>query len=161
MQVFPAKLKTQEVIPAFELPSARGGTVGPRTYRRQRNLVLIVFHDGRCRVCRDLLAQLADQYEEFRALNAEVLAISTLSADDARAIANTLNLPFHLLYDSSGQVVDRFTYRDPKTGRPAPSIVVTDRFGAVYTTIQVDEDNPPQPEQILDWLRFIEIQCPE
>ena len=161
MPALPAKLTTQQVIPSFYLPSAQGATVGPRTYQRRRNLVLFFFHDGQCRVCKELLVELAQRYHDFHDANAEVLAISTVSADQARKIVDDLRLPFPLLYDLAGTIVDRFTYFDPATGRPVPVIVVTDRFGAVYSTIQVDETQPPTAEDVLAWLRFIELQCPE
>lgn len=161
MSALPAKLRTEQVIPSFYLPSARGATIGPRTYQRRRNLVLFFFHDGQCQVCQALLEEFARRYQDIQDANAEVMAVSTVSAEQARAIAADLNLPFPLLYDPPGSVVDRFTYSDPSTRRPVPVIVVTDRFGAVYTSIQVDEAQPPTVEEVLAWLRFIELQCPE
>lgn len=161
MPVLPTKLRTEQVIPSFYLPSAQGATIGPRTYQRHRNLVLFFFHDGQCQVCKALLVEFARRYQDFHDANAEVLAISTVTADQARTIVDDLHLPFPLLYDPAGSTVDQFTYFDPAIRRPVPVIVVTDRFGAVYSTIQVDETQPPTAEDVLAWLRFIELQCPE
>ena len=162
MPVLLPKLQRDEVIPSFQLPSTRGVSIGPRSYyRRRRNLVIFFFHDGQCQVCKGILDNLARHYSEFKENNAEVLGVSSVRQDEAMALTQTLKLPFPLLFDSTGEVVDRFTHREPRTGRPVPTIIITDRFGAVYTTIQVEESNPPRMEEILDWVKFIELQCPE
>ncbi|HEX2986783.1 MAG TPA: redoxin domain-containing protein [Chloroflexota bacterium] len=161
MQVLPGKLKAEELIPSFTLPSAGGSMIGPRMYHHRRSLVLFFFHDGRCQVCERLLTDFAGRYDEIRSENGEVLAVTTASAGDARAMANRLNLPFPLLYDTSGKVVERFTQVEQDSGRVVPSVVITDRFGAVYTTLLVHETKPPSADAVLEWLNFIELQCPE
>lgn len=161
MPVLIPKLRRDEVIPSFQLPSTRGVSLGPRTYRRRYNLVLFFFHDGQCQVCKSVLDDLARCYSEIKQNNAEVLGVSTIRQDEAMTLAQALRLPFPLLSDSTGEVVDRFTHREPRTGRPLPTIIITDRFGAVYTTIYVEEHNPPRMAEILDWIKFIELQCPE
>jgi hypothetical protein len=37
-----------------------------------------------------------------------------------------------------------------------------DRYGEVYAAYRLEGDTvPPTTEELLEWLRFIELQCPE
>jgi hypothetical protein len=47
-------------------------------------------------------------------------------------------------------------------GVPAPSVLLVDRWGEVYhIDAQPSESQLPDPDAILEWLRFTQSQCPE
>jgi peroxiredoxin len=156
------KLKLQEVVPDFDLPSTKNGKVGLWSYKQKLNMVLLFFHGRDCKGCIDLLQELARDYARYQDDEAEILAVTTMPLDEARALADQLHLPFPILSDPTGKTVERFTYLDEATGGPVPSLFVLDRFGAVYTqAIAEREDQLPSSDEVLEWLGLIEAQCPE
>jgi hypothetical protein len=47
-------------------------------------------------------------------------------------------------------------------GCATPAVFVTDRFREIYATYVSSEGSAlPSAEKVIDWLRFINIQCPE
>ena len=47
-------------------------------------------------------------------------------------------------------------------GVPFPGVVVADRWGEIFFVST--ESHPtalPPPEEVLDWLRFVQVRCPE
>jgi hypothetical protein len=55
-----------------------------------------------------------------------------------------------------------YTYKDPVRKAPFPSIFITDRFGELYHQQITDEANRlPTGKETLDWLLFMDVQCPE
>jgi hypothetical protein len=53
---------------------------------------------------------------------------------------------------------------DRIAGLPAPSVVVADRWGEIVhlgASQPGREDELPQPKDLLEWIRFLRIQCPE
>jgi hypothetical protein len=47
-------------------------------------------------------------------------------------------------------------------GVPAPGVVVADRWGEVYHVKAAEQASQlPSPEELVDWLRYVQIQCPE
>jgi len=47
-------------------------------------------------------------------------------------------------------------------GMPSPGVVVADRWGEVYYVQAADRASElPAPDELLEWLRFVQIQCPE
>jgi len=123
---------------------------------------LFFFHGEECRACLDLLRGFARDYPRYQEEEAEILAITTQPTDKARSLAIRLSLPYPVLTDPTGEAVQKFTYLDPQTGGPVPSLFVVDRFGALYTqAIAEREDQLPSSDEVLDWLDLIEAQCPE
>ena len=49
-----------------------------------------------------------------------------------------------------------------EAGRPAPAVYITDRYGEVFGSYRSAGGQAlPKLEEILDWLAFINSQCPE
>lgn len=51
----------------------------------------------------------------------------------------------------------------PIAGFPCPGVVVADRWGEVVHVFQRKDvcDAEPTPDELLDWIGFVRMQCPE
>ena len=76
-------------------------------------------------------------------------------------LAQEANLPFPLLVDEDGRI-HRSAGAADKSGHPAIAIYITDRFGEVFAVYRAAEGQTmPSAQEIIKWLTFINIQCPE
>jgi hypothetical protein len=47
-------------------------------------------------------------------------------------------------------------------GAAGGAVYVADRFGEIFAALPLGAGAPPPaPDALLEWLRFIELQCPE
>lgn len=48
-------------------------------------------------------------------------------------------------------------------GVPMPGLLVADQWGEIYHVASIDADDPREadPDGLLEWLRFVQYQCPE
>ncbi len=151
-----------EMLPYFELPSARGEPIGPRRYKGRRNLVLVFLHNDDCDLCRDILGSFAEHYGEYVEEEAEVLGIVAAGQRAARQLAEQMKLPFPLLADEDGSVHrDYGAVATPTTSGLA--VYVADRYGEVQARWfdDIQHHRLPPHAEVLENLRFIGIQCPE
>lgn len=150
-----------EMVPVFQLTTTSGQVIRLRDYRHRRNLVIVLLADPACGPCRALLQQMAAEYREYRSLNTEILAILEAPPDASRQMAAELKLPFPVLVDEARQVLARYL-PGRRNGMPVLSVFITDRYGELYSQILAeDEQTVPGSDEVLDWLQFIEAQCPE
>lgn len=121
--------------PDFVLPDHRGGSF--RLSRRAGSgpLVLVFFRGHWCPYCRRYLTKLRDRHAEFVALGAEVVAVSPENTDLSRRFADEIGLPFLLLSDTEGRVIDAFgvrnTFSSARTLLPHPSVIIIAPDGRV------------------------------
>jgi len=153
-------LQKDQIIPAFTLPGADGMPHGPWDYKQRDNLVLLFIHSSEESETRGLLRTFAQHYAEFREEQCTVLAVS---ADTVLANLRTqqaLNLPFPLLADPKGEVISRYTTWDSATHTLTPSIVLTDRYGALYQRWQAQQEAalPPITELLVS-LQYLNSIC--
>jgi peroxiredoxin len=151
------KLKTHKAIPNFNLPSSRGKNIKLTDYKQRKNLVIFFFNIKNDK-SRKVLEDFKENYAKYRSSKTEILAISFGDQGEIDAP----DLPFPILYDVSGETARKYTHLDESEKRLTPSIFIADRFGALYAQIMKEktEDLPSQKE-IIDWLDFIGLQCPE
>lgn len=140
---------------SFALPARDGREVRPRDFRQRTNLVLYFFHGAGCLACRDLLADLGAHAAELRASSAKVLAIS--AAREEAAPSSTAEFgPDIVVLDDPGHAAAAAQDVEP------PAVVVADRFGEIWAAWEGDgQHRLPNAQDIIEWLEFIEIQCPE
>lgn len=148
----PARLAPGQLAPPFTLTASDGRRVRLWDYKQRRNLVLI-FLSGQDT---GVLDAVADRYAEYRDLEAEVLALLPLAAEQAQSLVPAGTLPFPLLLDPDAAVRRRYL------GEQRSGVVIIDRFGTVYAIYggETATDLPAQ-EEWLSWLRYIALQCPE
>lgn len=52
--------------------------------------------------------------------------------------------------------------RDAVANVDAPAVVVADQWGEVaYAAAAIRPEELPEPQELLDWIRFLRIRCPE
>ncbi len=114
--------------PDFALPDHRGGTYRLSDRSGSGPLVLVFFRGHWCPYCRRYLTKLRDRHTEFVELGAEVVAVSPENSDLSRRFADELTLPFPLLSDTEGRVIDAFGVRNSfssaRTLLPHPAVII-------------------------------------
>jgi peroxiredoxin len=151
----PPKLKPQGTTPLFYLPSTAGGRSGPASLRSKYNMVL-AFVDATAEG--EAYSQsLAGVYQDVLYAEARVIAVVPLPLPDASALSSRLKLPFALLADEGGETTRRMLGSEN-----ASALCVADRFGQVhYLALAHTAAALPPIKAALDWLDFIQVQCPE
>lgn len=94
-----------ERMPDFELPSVRGGTVRLSHATRERTAVLVFYRGGWCPICSTQLASLSTDYEAFRRLGAEIIAISNEEVEKGLELLKKAGPPFLLLQDPKSELL--------------------------------------------------------
>lgn len=117
--------------PDFALPDATGATMRLSDYRGKRNIVLYFYPKDETRGCTAEACSFRDNYQDFTDAGAEVIGVSSDSADSHGQFAAHHRLPFVLLSDRGGAV--RKLYGVPATMGVIPGRVtyVIDKQGIV------------------------------
>ena len=151
----PGALRTGGRTPLFSLPQTSGGRSGPAAARSKYNLVLAFVPPnpaGEAYLC-----GLALIHPDVLERDARIMAVVPLSLEVARSLASRLDLPFALLADEDGATTTRHL---GETNRAA--LCVADRYGSIYSLdLAPDASALPPVQTALDWLDFMQIQCPE
>ena len=156
-----AALLVGEIVPDFVLLTREGTSVRISDYRGKRNLVLIFCGAGISGPVRSLLRDVSESYREFAAEEVELFAVVQGAdyKDEDLDRGGTLAFPF--LLDRLGHVHDLF-------GAPAsaqdlfPLAGIVDRYGELRHVSRVgDPGGPFGAHEILDWVRYINLECPE
>lgn len=154
------KLHPEDILPAFTLPGADGMPHSPWNYKQREHLVLLFLPSATSNETRGLLGAFAREYTAFREEYCAILAITPATVIANLAIQEELNLPFPLLADPKGDVTTRYTYRDSTNGTIIPSIVLADRYNAVYRQWVAEQAaNVPPIKEILASLEYINKLC--
>lgn len=148
------RLKERELLPGFRLKSVDGTLIGPQDYRERKNLVL-VFFDIDCEPCGRFLEDAMHRYDDYLEQNAEILVIGNAPESDLRDLVKGLRLPFPVLSDPEGVVLDEYS-------NGVPTVIVTDRYGEIKMVERMDNGKMlPNQDKILSQLDLIEMQCDE
>lgn len=154
----PAGVRRGEMLPRFTLPALDGSAVSLESYRGRRNLAVVFAADGVDETpVTDLLRELRWRAHELAAEAAQLLIIVTSPSIAARRAP----LGFPTLLDAEGRIHHAVGATDG-AGRPAPAVFVTDRFREIFAAYVPERGyGLPAAQEILEWLVFINIQCPE
>lgn len=145
----------------FQLAAAGGRQVRFSDYRGRRNVVLVLTGDCRGALGPDFLSALAARYPGLVEEEAEVLAVIAAGEAQAHERIGQISFPFPLLMDPT-LGLHRSVCAVEKNGTASTAIYLTDRFGEVVAAFRTpDGDALPQTDEILKWLQFINMQCPE
>ena len=143
------------MVPLFYLPAVGGGQSGPASLRSKYNMVLVFVERGV--EGEAYLQALSAAYREIQADQARALAVVPLPLEDAARLAARLTLPYALLADDGGAT----TLRMLGEGNRA-ALCVADRYGqAFYVELAPTAASLPSVQTAMDWLDYIQIQCPE
>ena len=155
-----AGARSGEMFPGFMLSMPDGSPVELERYRGRNNLILIFAGDvlGRAGPTGPLLEDLVARSAE---LVAEVAQVLVVVASRCGVVSQGDPGPFPILVDSDAHTHRRVGATDA-AGQPAPTLFITDRFREIYATyVSAEGSALPSAEEVMEWLRFINIQCPE
>ncbi len=150
-----------QVLRDFVLPSAAGKRVQLSDCRGRANLVIVLAGARGSQPQLELLRQLASRHAAILEQETQVIAVLCCPREQAQAIKERAQLPFVVLADSEGAVHRSLGALD-RSGVPRLAVYVTDRYGEVFAAWHtVAGDASPTTQEILEWLEFINRQCPE
>lgn len=150
----------REMIPDFTLASSDGMATRISDFRGRRNLVLMFADDPASEAWLELASALARRETDLIREEAEVLIVLRASVAEVAEIKTKEKLPFRVLADREGAIHTLFGVG--ADAMRAPVIYLTDRFGEIVSIQPAAQALPlPAAREILDWLSFINSQCPE
>lgn len=153
-------LEPGHIIPSFSLPDADGMMYSPWNYKQRQHLVLLFTRNSSSSETRGLLRAFAQQYPAFREEDCSILAITPDPVIGNLHVQEELHLPFPLLGNPKGEVISHYTQWDNAAQTLYPSIVLADRYNALYQqwTAEQETDLPPI-EELLAALRYLNNLC--
>jgi peroxiredoxin len=100
---------------------------------------------------------LQEDYSQFTALNAEILAISVEEPDIGRYLSQLLQLQYPVLSDTDHRAVDLYgVYNLLGDSLATPSVFVIDREGVIrWEYVGTSSTDRPSNEMILEQLRAL------
>ena len=153
-------IEVGQIIPAFSLPGADGMPHSPWDYKQREHLVLLVTRSSITSETRGLLRAFAQHYAAFREEECSILAITPDTVITNLQTQEALNLPFALLADSKGEVISRYTSWEGQAQTVHPSIILADRYGALYQQwIVENEAGLPTIDELWESLRYLNKLC--
>ena len=122
--------------------------------RRGKTLVLLFYPADNTAVCTKQLCSVRDNWQDYAVTNAEIVGISTDSADSHKNFAEKYNFPFTLLSDEKGAVVESYEVKSWLPGRAARAVVVIDKTGKIaYHKVQAVSLFAPSDADVLAAIR--------
>lgn len=95
-------------MPQFSLPNAQGTLVESKNWVGEKAVVIFFYPKDETRGCTKEACSFRDAYEDFKAVGAEVVGISSDSVQSHDKFAKHHRLPFVLLSDAGGKVRKQF-----------------------------------------------------
>ncbi len=146
--------------PDFTLPSQSGEQVRLHDRLGERVVVLYFYPKDNTSGCTAEACAFRDRHETFTDAGAEVIGVSSDSADKHAAFAGRHNLPFTLLADKGGRV--RKTYGVPAVLGVLPGRVtyVIDRTGTVRHIFNSMTSIDQHVNEALDVVKRLQAEQP-
>ena len=129
-------LEVGDPAPDFQLPATTGGQISLSDFRGVKKVLIEFYHADWGPTCVANLTRRRDDYEQFSALNVEIVGISLNHTYSQAAFARSLQLPFPLLSDyPDGSTVQAYGvgYEEGKAHRlfARPSFFLIDEEGII------------------------------
>jgi len=108
-----------------------------------------------------MLSALAEDYQDWRQLKAEVVVVAPHTQEELAAFAERNEIPYPLLSDSDGRGRGLFDFAQVGPLIP-PFVFAVDRYATLFFHDLSDADDAvSQEKDIFDEVEFLESQCPE
>ena len=141
-------------LPDVKLPAAPGGSPTPLRPIGRISPVLVLVDDAECDACRAWLHRLGAASADIAEWDGRVIVVVPASPDRAR-IAGDAAKHFSVLADPDQALVARL-------GISAPAVVIADQYGEIHHAAPGgDGHDLPEPAEVIGWLRYLAVQCPE
>lgn len=150
---------TGVLFPDATLPLASGGTLSIDSLRVRYDLVILMLGAG---VIDPAAARLLDELEQGRAaIEEEEGRVLVVRATNEHSDTNDWRWSFPLMLDADALFHTRVGAVDSH-GEATTSLYITDRYREIYAATRPSQSNwPATVDDVLQWLTFVNIQCPE
>lgn len=148
------RARPAERLPDLHLPSAHGGSPVPLVPPGGRGVpIILAMHSAGCAGCRSYAQTLAAAAAELREWDARVVIVVSDAVDQAARLGD--GLPFPVVVDEACRLWTRM-------GMDGAAVLVADPWGEVRMRHDAGAGHDlPSPAELVDWARFVAIQCPE
>lgn|SRR5574337_1306340 len=147
------------MMPDLAFVSATGRRLRISDYRGRRNLVVVFCGNGKSNAARNLLEQIFRSYSEFESEEAQALAVVQAAGQPPGNFVQGGACPFPVLYDEGGHGHELAGVSAADSD--APVVLVVDRFGEIRHAGRAGQPGSINAEDVLDWVRYINLECPE
>ena len=141
-------MKAHERLPTTRFPSAPSGELVDLCVGRGP-LVLALVHSSPCVECNDFIQSLVHAAGSITEWDGRVTLVCE-SLEHSRQLYNSIPTTFRVLTDAHGEL-----------HMPAPGVIVADEWGEIYFAETTPHHAFPTVDAIVEWVRFIAVQCPE
>lgn len=118
--------------PSFKATTVTGKPVSLQSYMGKKNVVMIFYQGSFCSVCGAQLTNLQKHLADFKAQDAEILAISADDTEHAMKSVGEHGLTFTVIPDQKKELIRKFGIANLSKGGIAwPSVYVIDKKGVV------------------------------
>jgi thioredoxin-dependent peroxiredoxin len=146
-------MKTGDTAPDFTLKDGDGIDWSLGNHKGQ-TVVLLFYPGDNTPVCTAQLCSVRDHWSEYQATGAEVVGISTDTADSHKDFAERNQLPLKLLADTDRRVSEMYDMKSWLPGRSARGVVVIDKQGKIaYRKVQAVSLFKPSDADVLAAVR--------
>ena len=119
-----------------------------------KTVVLLFYPGDNTPVCTKQLCSVRDNWSDYKKTGAEVVGISTDTAESHKDFAEKYDLPLTLLSDKKGEVSEKFGMKSWLPGRSARGVVVIDKDGIVrHHQVQSLSLFRPKDDEVLAAIR--------
>jgi peroxiredoxin Q/BCP len=151
-----SSVKLGEQAPDFELPDRTGNMVRLSGFKGRKAVVLYFYPKDDTPGCTKESCAFRDGYQDFQDAGAEVIGVSSDSAESHGKFAEKYRLPFTLLSDQGGQVRKRYGIPATLGLLPGRVTFVIDRDGIVRHTFNSQFQATQHVAEALQALRRFE-----
>jgi len=149
-------MKIGENAPDFILKDGDGND-WKLSEQRGKTVVLLFYPGDNTPVCTKQMCSVRDNWEDYTKTGAEVVGISTDSAESHQGFADKYDLPLTLLSDESGEVVEKYNMKSWLPNRSARGVVVIDKNGVIrHYQVQSLSLFRPKDDEILEAIKNAE-----
>ena len=146
-------LKRGVRLPSIALASAEGARVPVRGHRGP--VVVFVPHAPDCAGCLAYVRDLAASADAIAEWGASIRVIADANAAQAKALGAAAGNRIRVLLDPERVLAARVA-----AGEAA--VLVADEWGEIYFTAEAAAAHDlPAADEIVQWARFVAVQCPE
>lgn len=144
-----ARIRVGDKAPDFSAKAQDGRTIRLDDYRGQRALVLFFYPKDNSPICTKEACSFRDSYEQFVAAGAEVIGVSSDSAESHQAFARQYQLSFPLISDQDGALRKLFAVSSTLGLLPGRATYVIDKEGMVRLTFSAQFASDKHVQQAL------------
>jgi peroxiredoxin Q/BCP len=140
-----------EVAPDFELPDSNG-KAWRLSEHRGKVVALVFYPKDETPVCTKQMCSMRDNWSDYEASGAEVVALSVGTVEQHKQFAEHYNLPQTLLADANGEVSRLMNVRS-LFGGSQRAVIVIDKQGTIRYRKSVMPIFRPSDDEVLEAIR--------